>query len=193
MQDQKQQEAGRPAQDYWGELPSLSRRIAGYRQRIENGHPLTGRQPDRKAIELSGNDYLGLGGHSAIIEAQVAVLQGGGDDVYMSAAFLTESTMQRAVERKVAAFLGTEDAVLCQSGWCANLGLMQAITDQDTQVYLDLRVHAAIWDGARGTGAMIRPFRHNDPASLEREIRKHGAGVVVVSAIYGVDGSASFP
>lgn len=170
-------------------MPSLSRRIAHYHQRIENGHPLAGRQPGRGAIELSGNDYLCLSGHSAIIEAQVAVLQGGGDDIYMSAAFLTDGTMQRAVERKMAAFLGAEDAVLCQSGWCANLGMMQAITDQNTQVYIDLRVHAAIWDGARGTGAKIRPFRHNSPESLESKICKYGAGVVVVSAVYGIDGT----
>ena len=143
----------------------------------------------RLSAELSGNDYLDLGGHSAITEAKVAVMQGGGDDVYMSAAFLTDGTMQRAVERKMAAFLGTEDAVLCQSGWCANLGLMQAISDQETQVYVDAGVHAAIWDGARSAGAQIRPFRHNRPESLERKIRNHGVGIVVVSAVYGVDGT----
>lgn len=189
MQEQEQNETTSPRETHWGELPSLSRRIGAYHQRIQNGHPLIGRQPGRGAIELTSNDYLCLGGHSAIIEAQVAVLEGGGDDIYMSAAFLTDGTMQRAVERKVAAFLGTEDAVLCQSGWCANLGLMQAITDQDTQVYLDLHVHAAIWDGARSTGAKVRPFRHNNPESLEQEVRKHGAGVIVVSAVYGVDGA----
>ncbi|MBT4490309.1 MAG: quorum-sensing autoinducer synthase [Rhodospirillaceae bacterium] len=189
MRDREQETTPAHAPENWGELPSLGRRIERYHRRIENGHPLLGRQPDRNSIELSGNDYLCLGVHSAIIEAQVAVMQGGGDDVYMSAAFLTDGTMQRAVERKTAAFLGTEDAVLCQSGWCANLGLMQAITDQDSLVYLDPRVHAAFWDGARSTGSKIRPFRHNSPESLESKIKRHGVGIVVVSAVYGSDGT----
>lgn len=172
MQNSEDQKAASRSTGHWGELPSLSRRIARYQTRIEAGHPLLGQQPGGGAIKLSGNDYLCLAGHSAIIEAQVAIMHGGGDDVYMSAAFLTDGTKQRAVERKMAAFLGTEDAVLCQSGLCANVGMMQAVTDQDTQVYLDSRVHAGFWDGARSTGALIRPFRHNNPESLENEIRK---------------------
>ncbi len=189
MQNSEDQKAASRSTGHWGELPSLSRRIARYQTRIEAGHPLLGQQPGGGAIKLSGNDYLCLAGHSAIIEAQVAIMHGGGDDVYMSAAFLTDGTKQRAVERKMAAFLGTEDAVLCQSGLCANVGMMQAVTDQDTQVYLDSRVHAGFWDGARSTGALIRPFRHNNPESLENEIRKYGAGVITVSAVYGADGS----
>ena len=175
--------------EHRGELPSLSRRIARYLDRIKHGHPLKGRAPGRDAIELWSNDYLALSGHPAIVRAQVNVLEGGGDDLFMSAAYLSERTPQRIVERKMAAFLGVEDSVICQSGWCANVGLVQSIAHKDTPVYIDVMAHASLWEGARSAGAPIRPFRHNDPESLETQIRKFGPGVIVVDAVYSIDGS----
>lgn len=173
----------------WGEPPRLTRRIDGGTAPDERRHPLRSRQTIPEVVELRCNDYLALGGHAAIIAAQIAVLRGGGDDIYMSAAYLSEATMQRAIEQKMAAFLETEDAVMCQSGWCANVGLMQAITNQETQVYIDFFAHAAMWDGARSTGASIHPFRHNKPQHLEKQIRANGAGVIVVSAVYAGNGA----
>ncbi len=180
--------AAASAKTNWGEPPQLTRSIERFltqsSQKRAQGNP----EPAVDAIELGSNDYLCLHGHPAITEAQIATLKGGGDDIYMSAAFLSESTMQRSIELKIAAFLGAEDAVLCQSGWCANVGLMQAITDQDTHVYMDQFAHAAMWDGAQSTGAAVHPFRNNDPRHLERLIKQHGVGVVVVSAAYPGNG-----
>lgn len=188
MSNIQSKNTGSEAPHNWGEMPSLTQKIEHRLEHAERRQQLRSRRPSPDGVELRCNDYLSLSGHPAITEAQIAVLRGGGDDIYMSAAFLSDSTMQRAVERKIAAFLGTEDSVLCQSGWCANVGLMQAITDQDTQVYMDHFVHAGMWDGARSTGASIHPFRHNDPGHLEEMVQKHGAGVVVVSALYAGDG-----
>ncbi len=176
------------ADSNWGEPPSLTRRVEHFLSGAapRQSRPNHQRNPD--VIDLRRNDYISLSGHPSIIDAQIAELKGGGDNIYMSAAFLSESTMQRAVERKTAAFLGTEDAVLCQSGWCANVGLMHAITDQHTHVYLDQFVHAGMWDGARSTGSSIHPFRHNNPQHLEDLIKEHGVGVIVVSSIYPGNG-----
>ncbi len=172
----------------WGETPSLTRRIE-----TAQSEALTARAPYNlgrtKSLDLRCTDYLRLRGHPAIADAEIGELKGDGANIYMSAAFLTDSTMQRAVERKFAAFLGAEDAVLCQSGWCANVGLMQTVTDECTHVYLDEHVHAGVWDGAKSAGAIVHPFQHNDPCHLENLVKSLGAGVIVISSIYPGDGS----
>jgi CAI-1 autoinducer synthase len=82
-----------------------------------------------------------------------------------------------------------EDAVVCQSGWCANVGLIQSIADKNTPVYLDMYAHASLWEGAKSAGANARPFKHNDSRSLERMIKRHGQGIVAVDSIYSTSGS----
>ncbi len=174
---------------YPGEIPSLTARLARYHERIKDGHPVKGKTPNPDAVELWSNDYLSLGDNPAIVEAQVAALEGGRNDLFMSAALLNDTSDQRTLERQMAGYIGTENAVLCQSGWCANVGLIQAIADISTPVYIDIHAHASLWEGTNAAGAKARPFRHNDPESLEGQVKRHGPGVIAVDAIYSSNGS----
>ncbi len=171
------------------ELPNLVARIAAYRERIKDGHPVKGKIPGSGAVELWSNDYLSLNDNPAIVRAQVDALERGRNDVFMSAALLTDASVQHGIERQIADFVGAEAAVLCQSGWAANVGLIQAIADADTPVYIDIHAHASLWEGARAAGAAARAFRHNNAGSLESQIKRHGPGVIVVDSIYSADGS----
>ena len=171
------------------ELEPLKFRVTKYLERIKNGHPLKGKPIPKDAIELWSNDYLCLSGHPKIVEAQLGVLRASEDDIYMSAAFLTENSYQRMVEGKLASFVRAEDAVLCQSGWCANVGLIQTLADKMTPVYIDIYAHASLWEGASSANAPTHPFAHNDVDSLAAQIKRHGPGVIVVDAIYSGDGS----
>ena len=172
-----------------GELPSLTRRLDRYFERIKEDHPLKGTVPGPDAIELWSNDYLSLSDHPVITKAQADALASGNNSVFMSAAYLGEDTPQRAIERQAAAFLGTEAVVLTQSGWCANFGLIQAIANEQTPVYLDIFAHASLWEGARSVGAPIHPFRHNNAKSLEDSLKRSGPGIVIVDAIYSSNGT----
>jgi CAI-1 autoinducer synthase len=89
----------------------------------------------------------------------------------------------------MASFLGAEATVLCQSGWSANTGLVQALVDGRTPVYLDQYAHASLWDGARMARAKARPFRHNEPEHLERMIKRYGPGLILVDSIYSAFGT----
>jgi CAI-1 autoinducer synthase len=102
---------------------------------------------------------------------------------------LNETSVQRRLEHQMAAYLGAESAVLCQSGWCANMGVIQALADEKTPVYLDQFAHASLWEGTRAAGAPSRPFRHNNCASLVHQIERFGPGLVVVDAVYSSDGT----
>jgi threonine aldolase len=50
-------------------------------------------------------------------------------------------------ERDLATFMQAEAGVLCQSGWCANTGLIQPIADSTTPVYIDMMAHISLWEG----------------------------------------------
>lgn len=150
---------------------------------------LHGRDAGPDAVRLNGNDYLALTGHPAVVEAQTAVLRRDSELVIQSGVFLLENHPSRALERALASWIGHEDGLICQSGYSANLGLLQAIADPDTPVYIDTLAHTSLWEGARRAGAPCHPFRHNDPAHLARLVARHGAGVVVVDSVYSTTGA----
>ena len=173
----------------FGETEALRSRVDAYEDRMREGHLIVGRVPGEGAVQLWNNDYLGLGGHPEIVAAQVGCLQEKSDGVFMSAVFLNDTSLQRRFERQMASYLGAEAAVLCQSGWSANTGLIQALADTRTPVYIDQFAHASLWEGVRMAGAPAHVFRHNQPKHLERLIAANGAGLILVDSVYSADGS----
>ena len=150
---------------------------------------LHGRNPGSNAVRLNGNDYLSLTGHPDIVRAQTDAIKHDADFVIQSSVFLHGKHPVRELERDLAAWMGKEDGVICQSGYSANLGLLQAIADEHTPVYLDSLAHTSLWEGARGARAPAYAFRHNDPAHLDRMMARHGSGVVVVDSVYSTTGA----
>jgi CAI-1 autoinducer synthase len=150
---------------------------------------LHGRPPLPGAVRLDGNDYLGVTGHPEIVQAQVRALRTDTEAVVQSGVFLLDHHPARAFEQAMAAWLGKEDTFLCQSGYAANLGLLQIIADESTPVYLDSLAHMSLWEGARAAKAPAHAFRHNDVAHLERMLQARGPGVVVVDSVYSTTGA----
>jgi CAI-1 autoinducer synthase len=147
-----------------------------------------GRKPGPDAIIMANNDYLALGRDPRIAKAIADAVVGSDQDIFMSMVFTQYLVRQQAYETEVARYMGAEAAVLCQSGWVANCGLIQALVDDETAVYIDLYAHASLWEGVHSGGAKPRPFRHNDPESLEALVRRYGAGLIVVDTIYSANG-----
>ncbi|WP_169336475.1 alpha-hydroxyketone-type quorum-sensing autoinducer synthase [Nocardia transvalensis] len=139
-------------------------------------------------INLMSNDYLALAGHPAVVDAQVAALRRGGAGVMMSAIFQTDHDPDRAFEARMASLWQTETAILCQSGWAANIGLLQCISSKDSPVYIDKMAHASLWTGIVGARARPVPFPHNDVDALAASIRKSGPGVILVDTVYSMLG-----
>ena len=150
---------------------------------------LHGSNPGPNSIRLDGNDYLGLAGHPDIVRAQIGSLQHSNESVIQSGVFLLDAHPCRTLEASLAAWVGKEDGFICQSGYSANVGLLQAIADEQTPVYLDSLAHTSLWEGARAARAPAYAFRHNDPAHLSRMIERHGPGVVVVDSVYSTTGA----
>ncbi|CAN5230786.1 quorum-sensing autoinducer CAI-1 synthase [soil metagenome] len=150
---------------------------------------LHGRNTGPDSIRLDGNDYLGIAGNPDIVRAQMASLQHNNESVIQSGAFLLDAHPSRTLEASLAAWVGKEDGFVCQSGYTANVGLLQAIADDQTPVYLDSLAHASLWEGVHAARAPAYAFRHNDPAHLARMIARHGPGIVVVDSVYSTTGA----
>jgi CAI-1 autoinducer synthase len=150
---------------------------------------LHGVTPGPNAIRLDGNDYLGITGHPKIVQAQVEALRKDQEFVVQSGVFHLDQHPTRSLETALAAWVGKDDGFICQSGYSANVGLLQAIADANTPVYLDTLAHASLWEGAHAARAPSFAFRHNDPAHLARMIAKNGPGIVVVDSVYSTTGA----
>ncbi len=150
---------------------------------------LHGRVAGPDSVRLNGNDYLSLTGHPDIVKAQTESIARDSEFAIQSSVFLLDEHPARALEKSLAHWMGKDDGLICQSGYSANLGLLQAIADPQTPVYLDSLAHTSLWEGARRAGAPSHPFRHNDPQHLAKLIERHGPGLVVVDSVYSTTGA----
>lgn len=163
--------------------------VGRVQQRWAGQHLLHGATPGPDALHLSSNDYLCLAAEYPLIEAQARAMLQTRHQLLMSAIFLHGDTPMARLEQRLARFIGAQDSILCQSGWAANTGLLQAIANKDIPVYLDIHAHMSLWQGAHAAGARSIAFAHNDASHAQRQIKKHGRGVIAVDAVYSTNGS----
>ena len=161
-------------------------RIAGL---LGGEHPHAWQPTPPSAVFLAGNDYLCLAGEPALVGAQIAALQQSQGELLMSAVYLQDGSPQHRLERKFAELMGAEDGILAQSGWAANVGLVQTLAEPGIPVYLDMQAHASLWEGVQSAGATPVSFLHNDMEHLRKQLLRHGRGLIVVDALYSTNGS----
>ncbi len=152
--------------------------------------------PDQETVNVKDNDYLCLAADGRINRAQARELLRGGSGLQMSGVFLREDDhdhAHRRFERAMADFCGMGDAIFCQSGFDANVGLMQFLlneyNDESIPVYLDLFAHMSFQVGIRAAGGRAVLFRHNDADSLIRALDRGGPGIIVVDSLYSTMGT----
>lgn len=166
-----------------------------FRERVEKtwggGHIMHGRTPGPDSILMVTNDYLDLANNTEVLQAQIDSLKASDNTVVMSGVYLHGDSPQMDLEQRMADWMGMQSSLLCQSGYAANVGLIQAIGAPDTPVYVDMFAHASLWEGVRSAGLEWKPFRHNDPSHLETMIKRNGPGIVVMDSVYSTTGSVA--
>ncbi|OPF65226.1 MULTISPECIES: alpha-hydroxyketone-type quorum-sensing autoinducer synthase [Hydrogenophaga] len=148
-----------------------------------------GARPGPNSVRLDGNDYLSVSGHPDIVRAQVEALTRSGSFAVQSGVFMHDEHPTRNLELKLARWVGKEDGFVCQSGYAANVGLIQSVANPETPVYLDGQAHASLWEGAHAARAPSQVFRHNDPQHLDKLMSRHGPGLVAVDSVYSTTGA----
>ena len=146
----------------------------------------------RETIMLGSNNYLGLTGDERVKQAARDALETYGTGVTGSRLLNGTTPLHVALERELAEWMGTEDAIVYTTGYQSNLGCIGTILEPGDTVICDSGDHASILDGCRLSGAKLRPFRHNRMDKLEKMLDRaaeDGGGVlVVVDGVFSMEG-----
>jgi 8-amino-7-oxononanoate synthase len=143
-------------------------------------------------IMLGSNNYLGLTGDPRVKAAARDALEHYGTALTGSRFMNGTIPLHVELEREIADWMGTEDALVFTTGYQANLGTIGTILGPGDTVICDSGDHASILDGCRLSGAKLRPFRHNQmdklAKMLERAITDGGGVLVVVDGVFSMEG-----
>jgi 8-amino-7-oxononanoate synthase len=146
----------------------------------------------RQTIMLGSNNYLGLTGDPRVKAASRDALEHYGTALTGSRFMNGTIPLHVELEREIADWMGTEDALVFTTGYQANLGTIGTILGPGDTVICDSGDHASILDGCRLSGAKLRPFRHNQMDKLERMLERgvnDGGGVLaVVDGVFSMEG-----
>ena len=146
----------------------------------------------RETIMLGSNNYLGLTGDERVKSAARDALEHYGTALTGSRLMNGTIPLHIELEREIAEWMQTEDAIVFTTGYQANLGTIGTILEPGDTVICDSGDHASILDGCRLSGARLRPYRHNRMDKLERMLERaagDGGGVlVVVDGVFSMEG-----
>lgn len=148
----------------------------------------------QRMLNLSSNDYLGLAADRRLREAFLETLT---PDTFLptssSSRLLTGNfTGYTELEQELARLFGTEAALVFNSGYHANTGILPAVSDAQTLILADKLVHASLIDGIRLSAARCIRYRHNDLAQAGRLVEEHHQAysriILVTESIFSMDG-----
>jgi 8-amino-7-oxononanoate synthase len=148
----------------------------------------------QQLINFSSNDYLGLANDSRLREAAVAAIAEFGVGAGASRLISGTQSPHVRLEAALAKWKGTQSALCFSSGYAAAVGTIPALVGKQDVALLDKLSHAALIDGARLSGAILRVFPHNHLGKLESHLewakREHpGRRVLVVTeSVFSMDG-----
>ena len=204
--DRTTADAGRPASpapadDPFPECAALEERLATLEAAgLANPFLLANESVSRRVARIDGRDvisftsfdYLGLAAHPDVARAAKAAIDRFGTSASASRMVGGNNTLLDALDEELAAFLGTERAVVFPCGYGTNASLFNHLFGAGDLILYDELAHNSIMQGANASKAGKRSFRHNDHAQLDgllRDLRPQYRRVVVaIEGVYSMDG-----
>ncbi|MDB5225863.1 MAG: 8-amino-7-oxononanoate synthase [Bacteroidota bacterium] len=175
-------------------MEALDNRIQDYIQKRKDDRLYRTLTLSQDLIDFSSNDYLGLS-RSAFISQQVE------NDMRNYRFRKSGSTGSRLlngnsllfeeVEQLLAEAHHSEAALIFNSGFDANVGLISTVARTGDIIFYDEFVHASIHQGMRLSGAKLIPFLHNDPDDLENKLKSitgYNAGFLITESVFSMEG-----
>ncbi|MDR3212224.1 MAG: 8-amino-7-oxononanoate synthase [Planctomycetota bacterium] len=144
----------------------------------------------KKVLLFSSNSYLGIANNPLIKARVIREVEKFGTGSGGSRLTTGNFTIHRELEERLAAFKGTEDAVLFNCGYLANLGSIAALTSSGDYIFSDQLNHASIIDGCRLSRAKTLVYAHADLDDLRAKIAavKPERGLIVTDGVFSMDG-----
>lgn len=141
-------------------------------------------------LMLSSNSYLGLCFDDRLRRAAHDALEQYGTGSGGSRLTTGSYDIHKKLEEEIAAFKGTEAALVFATGYMANVGIITSVAGKNWVIFSDRLSHASIIDGCRLSGAEIVVYEHCNPADLERKTSRYRGrqGLIVTDGLFSVDG-----
>ncbi len=144
----------------------------------------------REYVNFSSNDYLGFAGRPEIVESLKVAAERYGFGAGSSRLLAGGTDLHRELEQQIAEFKAAESALLFNSGYAANTGIIPALGSSGDVIFSDELNHASIIDGCRLSRAKTVVFRHKDVHHLETLMRREPARrrLVITDSVFSMDG-----
>jgi 8-amino-7-oxononanoate synthase len=144
-------------------------------------------------IMLGSNNYLGLTADERVMHGAEDALHRYGTGLTGSRPLNGTTPLHLDLEREIAEWMDTEDAIVFTTGHQANVGTLGTLLGPGDTVIVDSGDHASILDGALLSKAKLRPFRHNRLDKLEKMLDRargdgSGGALVVVDGVFSMEG-----
>ena len=145
----------------------------------------------KRVLMFGSNAYLGLTNHPKVKAAAIAAIEKYGTGMAGSRYLNGTLDIHVALEKKIARFMGKDDAITYPTGFQVNLGVVSCLTGREDYILWDERDHASIIEGHRLSYSTKLKFRHNDMNSLERQLQKcepDKIKLIVVDGVFSMEG-----
>ena len=145
----------------------------------------------REVLNFCANNYLGLADHPTVVAAAKDALDRWGFGLASVRFICGTQAIHKELERRLSAFLGTEDTILYNSCFDANTGLFETILGPDDAIISDELNHASIIDGIRLCKARRFRYRNRDMADLEAQLQAAGTArrrLIATDGVFSMDG-----
>jgi len=146
----------------------------------------------RDVLCFCSNDYLSLANHPSVRAAAIEAIEKWGVGSGASRLVCGTTAMHARLERRLAEFKRTEDAVVTSTGWMANRVAVLALARKGDLILCDRLNHASILDASASSGATVRTYLHCDIGRLETLLRRHRDSakrcLIVTDSLFSMDG-----
>ncbi|OXM13469.1 glycine C-acetyltransferase [Paenibacillus herberti] len=145
----------------------------------------------RRVLQMASNNYLGLTDHPRLKQAAIEATQKYGVGAGSVRTISGTMDIHDQLEQELAAFKGTEAALVFQSGFTTNQGVFGTLLGAEDVVISDELNHASIIDGIRLTKATRKIYKHKDMDSLEEALRgasSYRSRFIVTDGVFSMDG-----
>ena len=151
-----------------------------------------GKEGLKSVINLCANNYLGLSSHPEVIKAAKKYVDTRGYGLSSVRFICGTQDIHKELEKKISAFLGTEDTILYAAAFDANGGVFEPLFDEKDAIISDALNHASIIDGVRLCKAQRFRYNHNDMADLETKLQEAQSArsrIIVTDGSFSMDGT----
>jgi 8-amino-7-oxononanoate synthase len=168
----------------WLDTHADERRRAGLTRQLRP------RRADSDLLDLAGNDYLGLSRDKRVAGAAAAATLRWGTGSTGSRLVTGTTEAHIELEHELAAFCGTQAALVFSSGFMANLGAITALSGKGSAIVTDAYLHASLIDGCRLSRADVAVVAHADVAAATHALktRRTDRALMVTDSVFSVDG-----